>query len=966
MLGINFSVIAQNEYDFQYFGEESGFYDNDDISDIEVDSDGYVWILTFSGITRYDGYEFKQIETASITHGSFYKIRFQSGNKPYVIDTDGNLFKVRNDSIHPLESNDFLNKLKTRSSIPLGYLDEKDTLHFAFRQIEGEYLKVKGDSIFKPMNRKEHEQGGIFCIDKGDQFYVFQFSKKGKGKFVPGNYINLHYLDSNLNILETIKTKKGKGKFWHIPLFQKLNNGGYLVSNGRSEVSLLKNGKISVAYTIDGVVRILEDSKQGIWITSFSNKVLYYEEGIDQKVPTDTIFNTDLSIALAEDLDGNFWGFSKEKGLCMFNKSNKVKKFKEGLNVNAFSFFKERLVMANNSGDIELTDLSSHAKQVMPIPIIANSIASTNDIFDIESFDNTIWLSKRLGVFRYQEEKWSSYSLNNLLNKENNGGRYRLIKPALNNDSTIIGFKGLTVFEYNYKRGTCLKKDFNLNINTCYKVNDKLFVGNNEGLYVVSEADEYKSVDTILNKIAVNEILDWNGTLIISSRNNGVYRQVGIEFQEIKFKEYSLFNSFLCNDGSDFWVFSEIGSFQLNAMEDSSISLSHFNPVDFKGLKMLKIKGEYLYTINNSQLNKYDLNALKLDPLNQLIFNLDVVKVNEKEISTNNLKELKYNHNFIEINYNTISFKSKVITFRYKLNGLTDKWKETKERNILFNSLPSGEYYLEIQSRNGKEPWSNSIRIEINISKPFWQEWWFIAFSLLVIIIATSSFIRLRSIRLKKENDLIIENLKAEQRALRAQINPHFLFNIISSAQYFILKKDTKKANEFLNMFSKMLRHNLKQAGLSLIAIQQEIDLITIYLKLEQFRLEGKFEFNITRSDSESILKEEIPQFILQPFIENAVQHGVKDLDLNGQIDIAFEIEGNFIKVVIEDNGLGIIQSKKLKEKYKSERQSYGVTISEKRILLYNGNLKGIEIIDLSIEDKQGTRVVIYLKRKNL
>jgi sensor histidine kinase YesM len=168
-------------------------------------------------------------------------------------------------------------------------------------------------------------------------------------------------------------------------------------------------------------------------------------------------------------------------------------------------------------------------------------------------------------------------------------------------------------------------------------------------------------------------------------------------------------------------------------------------------------------------------------------------------------------------------------------------------------------------------------------------------------------------------------------------------------------------------MFSGLLRNNLKQAGQNSINLKEEIDLLEKYILLEQFRLENQFEFKTTVHNSIDVLVEEFPQFLIQPFIENAIQHGLKDKEGKGFLSINFNIQGEFIEVTIIDNGIGYKASKDLSRKYGSGRKSYGIEITKSRLELYNESDKeAILISDLSEkgEDKNGTEVVILIKRK--
>jgi len=242
-----------------------------------------------------------------------------------------------------------------------------------------------------------------------------------------------------------------------------------------------------------------------------------------------------------------------------------------------------------------------------------------------------------------------------------------------------------------------------------------------------------------------------------------------------------------------------------------------------------------------------------------------------------------------------------------------------------------------------------------------------IAASLLIIIIAALVYFRNKN---KKETEKIKsekEILELEQKLLLSQMNPHFIFNSLNSINTFLLLNDSKTTSKYLTDFAKLMRLILESSSKELISIENEIKILEYYLKLEQLRLNHKFEFTFDISDEiiEDNTELLIPPLLLQPFVENAILHGVSALDKNGLISInMFVLEKDFIQIEIEDNGVGRAAISQNTDS--PHHHSMATQISEERIAGMEKKYSkkcSINIVDLYNELKQptGTKVIIVL-----
>jgi LytS/YehU family sensor histidine kinase len=239
---------------------------------------------------------------------------------------------------------------------------------------------------------------------------------------------------------------------------------------------------------------------------------------------------------------------------------------------------------------------------------------------------------------------------------------------------------------------------------------------------------------------------------------------------------------------------------------------------------------------------------------------------------------------------------------------------------------------------------------------------------ILVTLGAIYFYFNRRINKLKKEaaekNALNEKINEMEQMALKAQMNPHFIFNCLNSIQEYVINSDVKGANKFISDFSKLIRSTLDNSSKKVISIEDEIKYLNNYLTLEQYRFENKFEFNIFTNKELNLADTYMPPMLLQPYLENAIRHGI-----NNKKDGVGLIQINMLKVYknlvceIIDNGIGIAAAKKLKGNTSIEYQSKGMQLTAKRIQLLNKNID--EDIVVQVEDitapATGTKVTIII-----
>ncbi|HKZ67064.1 MAG TPA: two-component regulator propeller domain-containing protein [Chitinophagaceae bacterium] len=354
---------------------------------------------------------------------------------------------------------------------------------------------------------------------------------------------------------------------------------------------------------------------------------------------------------------------------------------------------------------------------------------------------------------------------------------------------------------------------------------------------------------------------------------------------------------------------------------------------------------------------------------------ITAIKINNEpralHINPAHAKELKLSHteNFLTIRFAVTNFSNEANNvFSYRLKGLNDKWSAATTSNVAsFTSLPPGNYIFELRSANSDGKWSDGVKtIAITIRPPWWQTWWFRAAALLVLSSLIIYFVRKRIRTIRHEANLKQKIAETEMMALRAQMNPHFIFNSLNSIREMILNNENKEASRYLSKFAHLMRITLDQSSQSFVSLRGTLDYLHRYIEMEQIR-NGHFSYTIDVDKTLDTDETVLPPMLIQPFIENAIWHGTADDHRNININIGFKKQNNQLVCIIDDNGIGIKQSLQNKNGDMNGHHSVGIANIKNRIHLLNEEYKlqsSVTIEDKSKvpgNDESGTLITLRL-----
>jgi hypothetical protein len=317
------------------------------------------------------------------------------------------------------------------------------------------------------------------------------------------------------------------------------------------------------------------------------------------------------------------------------------------------------------------------------------------------------------------------------------------------------------------------------------------------------------------------------------------------------------------------------------------------------------------------------------------------------------LQDLAHDENKLTFRFDLPLFNDmRRYTFRYRINS--GEWIDQAQRNeIVLHGLSSGRYVLDIQGVAGANgPPTDVLSVPFRIRPPFWGTWWFLGGLVAAGFLVTSWYYRRRLEKVRRESELARQIAELEAKALRAQMNPHFVFNALNAIQECIVTKRIDEAYDYLSRFSKLLRAVLEQSDLTDVSLQEELEVLSLYVSLERLRF--KDDMTIVVEVDEALDTEfiRIPPMLIQPHLENAIWHGLRHSHVPKRLQLSVrERAEGYLDVVVMDNGIGRARSQALRAQQlgSAAHRSKGSALSADRLALLR---KNYPFTDMKIQDQ--------------
>lgn len=338
--------------------------------------------------------------------------------------------------------------------------------------------------------------------------------------------------------------------------------------------------------------------------------------------------------------------------------------------------------------------------------------------------------------------------------------------------------------------------------------------------------------------------------------------------------------------------------------------------------------------------------------------------------------EFPHNQNHLGFEFVGLNHKNpEKVQYQWRLDPFDKDWTPVGGKtDATYSNLPPGTYTFKVRACNEDMVWNERpTEASFSILKPYWETWWFRTAGIGSLLLLIGLFFNLRLRQVKRKNRQLQAQLKMEkslleleQKALRLQMNPHFIFNALNSIQGVIARKDDKTARYYLAKFSKLMRMILENSRVTTISLAEEVATLESYLVLERFSRGERFGYQLVVEEDLTPEDIFIPPMMLQPFIENAVIHGVGHLESLGNIKVHFGYRNQQLTTTIEDNGIGREKAKAIKSQIGQHHKSTALAVTQERLDILNQGVAtepSLEIQDLKNDQGEaiGTRVILRI-----
>lgn len=935
-LCIKILTAEAQEFTYTHYNIENGLSGSRVYCTAE-DNEGFLWFGTETGLSRFDGTAFKNFTTADgLTDNTVRKIFCDSRGRIWITVFRKSICYIYKGKVHNEKNDSLLAKIKFRAN-PWQVCEDKNG-NILLRENNQLHLITADNNVVHITRMKNDAQpvfgsigpasDGNFWVTNKNRLYEY-VSRTGSFVFVkeldvPEQYYYRVHLSKNLI---TWRSDEHTLKAWSFAL----NSG--------------KSYGYPANYT---GLQILDDSLICINSASGTTVINYYSNS-----QVTYLLNQQKTSSTFKDIEDNFWFTTLDNGLFRLNsqESRSLAFFNEsGKQLSVYSFLKNKNnYYAGTDGSqiftFTLDKFAGKRKYKVGEGLIEDE---PNKIIDILAMqDGSLLLGSDASLIKAQPD--GRVLRSNAINTR---------KLFLINEDSLLVAGRRTVLLCNPHTLAIIDTLLGERTMCAAYTGNKFYVSTLDGLISI---DRNKHRDSLWKKnpLLANRISDIKvskGIMWIATYGAGI---IGMKDDKIiaNITERNGLASNICGclwvSGDALWAGSEKG---LNRVDISGISytVKKFTVTDGLASDVINTvysDSEYVFAgtslgITYFNENKIALNSVCMLRITQILAGTDTLDNNSHTIS------LDHNTNSLYISFSGISYKSAGnITYYYRLKGLDDRWTAISANFANFPSVPTGVYTLEMYAVNKYGIKSDTLRFNITVAPSLIERTWFriMLGTLFLWLVWYFTQKRIQAVRNseQKKNEMNQKMAELENLALRSQMNPHFIFNCLNAIQHYVMDKDVEGANRFINDFSYLIRQTLDFSSRPEISVGEEIQYLQTYLNLEEERLEHKFTSRIFVNENINTADTFIPSLMLQPYVENAVRHGVRYRDDDrGLIAISVTTENNHLVFRIEDNGVGRRASQEFKNNNVIRYQSKGMSLTESRVELLNrGSSRKINIV---------------------
>ncbi|MCF8448320.1 MAG: histidine kinase [Taibaiella sp.] len=925
---------------------------SDAVYNVFQDSKGFMWMATGEGLCRYDGFEFVSYKSTEQTSLPGSCIREDKYGRIWYENFDGYLYYTDSGKLKSINQN-----------TPYYYLPFGISTHYLY------ITTNKGADIYDIATLKH-----VKSLDIPVTTWINTVSSSNAYYMLSENI--LYKISDDLSLTSCKIPTSEKGVLHNM---YAAPDGVYITSGNSAEKGFYcydKNLKLVKKISIQGQMTIQHVSAidSSIFINSPTGSFTYAIEDASGERKA-AYFNGKSVSGVIKDRQNNIWFSTTNEGLFIVPDMKNILFPTETFTINKIVVARDGYFAATQKGKL------LHVNQNFENSMVVSSDPGNSSIYYLYA-DSQYAIYSSLGFTltsvagkKYEHKKiialkevvrldnkyyaFASSVFCGFMKNHSSSNSEKSVWDSLNNSEKNTRYPDITPL-INLVRGKSVTYDAQ---------NRQIFFATNKGVYCVSP----HAVSTITpngQSVFANSLQAVNGVLYALTSMGLVlkipYTPSGAvaSCKNLPLKDISIMKRF----GNELYLFGEGNLYKLNTINDSieRIEIS----IDINGINDILKDKEKLYVVTNEGIISLNNQGYKTKR-KPALFYINSVTANGKPISADGNNELNYFENNITISFSVLDFGTVVQAgVYYKLND--NEWKEiTKGSRLLqFPALANGSYTLSFKLG---EYGSIVKKIQFSIQPAFWKQWWFylicllVVFTLILVYYKRKINVRINKLEAQKKSMQLEQELgKSMLTSIRAQMNPHFFYNALNTIQAYIFMNDKTRASSYLAKFSRLTRIILEMSEAETVSLNEEAETMKLYLDLEKMRFESGFEYDMQFHGIDNKEMIEIPSMIIQPYIENAIKHGLLHKNGDKLLHIIFERNSNILQVTIDDNGIGRKRSEELNKIRTEKYRSFATKASEKRMELLNKGRS--EKIKIEITDKThpngsaaGTRVVIKI-----
>jgi hypothetical protein len=912
-----------------------------------IDHRGFLWIATENGLARFDGRKFETYTTAKgLTDNEIVDL---------LIDSSGRIWAIPFRR-SPCYYNPTKDRFENETTDPeLNKIDLANTHKIHLLQFGGIAFSTNRRNMFIYKNGKTQEYKNFISMKTGVVQKIVEYK--------PGQYI--------LFCEDTIRYFSNGKITRNIPFDKKLIAAEYInkkvyLAQEKSIITLRLDDSGTFSVSSEKIfpfaIRIFCNTGKSFAITSLSGNTYFVDTAsLDIK---DNIYNKVQVRNVLEDKEGNTWFSTMENGLIKIQRK-RISSF-TGIpemtqNFNALIKTKN-IIAGTNNGELYVYDGLYKVRRI-PLTDDKNIDAWVRKIVETSK---GIYVSTQTGSFLFDDECRT-------IKEKNTESQNKSSKTAVLLNDSILGMGTHSqAWKYNLNTGRYFDSIAKRIISLAGNRSGKVYLGSNDGLYRWDK-------DSLFAFSTIQKTFNYRVNTMTFSPDDILWVGLGSD-SLLAVKDDKLIaslalggaipgnicKSLFCNKTGELWLGTNKGLNKIlyNYTNNKfSFNNTYFGAAD--GLigdqvNDITIKNDTVYVATSGGISYLPV-SLSL-PVADIATFITRISINGQEEELKENYSLPFRKNDITIEFSGVDLTGFIPLFEYSTND--GDWKQTDK--IELKKLAPGSYAIKIRAlkRDGSAS-AQQATVSIKIKTPFWKNpvFWtifvFLSFGAIIYFIQKRNKQRHKTAVTKVLTEKKMTEL--EMQALKAQINPHFVFNCLNSIKGFIYEKNYEQADIYLDKFSELLRSTMDNADAAVISLEEEIKYLDTYLQLEKLRFGDKFDYTIQADPTIEKTNTFVPAMLLQPYVENAIRHGVRFLEnKKGIITILARKEEGFLVCEIDDNGIGRDKAAELKSSMHIEYQSRGMQLSRRRAELYNIRQ---EIVDKKDENEMasGTKIIISI-----